>query len=150
MKNSQSVSFVLAAAPLLLLSVGCATASPPPTFLTATAHPLVAQYSVRLSHSGLTAWVEFGTDTTYGRQTSIFSSRAAPADSRALNILVAGMLPQTTYHMRAHVNWPGGSFVDEDHTFTTGALKGPQGATATTSELPVISVSPPAPGLTPG
>jgi hypothetical protein len=32
------------------------------------------------------------------------------------------MLPETTYHMRAHADWAGGSWVDDDHTFTTGAL----------------------------
>jgi arylsulfate sulfotransferase len=147
MKNSQFIGFILAAALLLLLSTGCATGSPG-TSLSATAHPLVAQYSIGSSHSGLTAWVEFGTDTTYGRQTSTFSSSEASADSHVLNILVAGMLPETTYHMRAHVNWPGGSWVDDDHTFTTGALKGPDGATATSSELPVISAAA-TPGLTP-
>lgn len=149
MKNSQSIRLLLAAALLLLLLTGCGTASPTRTLVIATAHPLVAQYSIRDSHSGLTAWVEFGTDTTYGRQTSVFTSSATPSDSDALNILVAGMLPQTTYHMRAHANWPGGSWVDYDHTFTTGALKGPQGTRATPSQLPVIEVSMPAPGLTP-
>jgi hypothetical protein len=113
----------------------------------ATAHPLVAKYSIRHFHPGLTAWVEFGTDTTYGRQTSTFTNSATTPDIQVLDILVAGMLPKTTYHMRAHVNWPGGSWVDEDHTFTTGALNGSQGANA--PQLPVISVSPPVPGLTP-
>lgn len=150
MKTSQSISFFLAAAPLLLLLTSCITASPPRSVVLATAHPLVAQYNIRDSHSGLSAWVEFGTDTSYGRQTSTFTSPVTATGSQSLNILVAGMLPQTTYHMRAHVNWTGGSWVDEDHTFTTGAVKGPQGAKATTSELPVISVSPPAAGLTPG
>jgi len=147
MKNSQSVSYFLAAALLLLLLAGCGTASPPRTLVFATAHPLVAQYNIRVFHSGLTAWVEFGTDTTYGRQTSTFTSSDTTPDSQVLNILVAGMLPQTTYHMRAHVNWPGGSWVDDDHTFATGALKGPQGARATASELPVISASTAVPGL---
>lgn len=149
MKNSQSINLFLAAALLLLLSTGCGTASPPPSLVVATAHPLVAQYNVRASHSGLTAWVEFGTDTTYGRQTSTFKSSEATSDNQVLSILVAGMLPQTTYHMRAHANWPGGSWVDDDHTFTTGALQGPQGARATTVQLPEISVSALAPGLTP-
>jgi arylsulfate sulfotransferase len=147
MKNSQFISFLVAAALLLLVLAGCGTASPPRSFLTGTAHPLVAQYSVLRDHSGLTAWVEFGTDTSYGRQTSVFTDSGA-ANTKALTILVAGMRPQTTYHMRAHVNWPGGSWVDDDHIFTTGPLKGRQGAQASTSELPVISASA-MPGLTP-
>lgn len=150
MKNSQSISLFPAAALLLLLLAGCGTAAAPPrTMVFATPHPLVAQYSIRSFQSGLSAWIEFGTDTTYGRQTSTFTSSAATSDDQSLNILVAGMRPQTTYHMRAHVDWPGGSWVDYDHTFTTGALKGPQGTKATTSELPGISVSAPVPGLTP-
>lgn len=112
-----------------------------------TAHPLVAKYSIRDFHSGLTAWVEFGTDTTYGRQTSIFTNSVTTPDSQVLNILVAGMLPHTTYHMRAHASWPGGSWVDDDHTFTTGGLNGSQ--TTDAPQLPDISVSPPVPGLTP-
>jgi hypothetical protein len=32
------------------------------------------------------------------------------------------MLPQTTYHTRAHVDSPTGEWVDQDHMFTTGAL----------------------------
>ncbi len=88
----------------------------------ATSNPLVAQYSIRHFHAGLTAWVEFGTDAKYGRQTSTMTSSVTTADGLALNILVAGMRPQTTYHMRAHVDWTGGSWVDQDRTFTTGAL----------------------------
>jgi arylsulfate sulfotransferase len=144
-KNSRSVSFFLAAALLTLtLSLtGCGANYTPlaPATVTATAHPLVAQYNIRHSQSGLTAWVEFGTDTTYGRQTSTFTNSVTTPIGQVLNILVAGMLPETTYHMRAHADWPGGSWVDDDHTFTTGALNAAQ--------LPVISVSAPVPGLTP-
>ena len=117
MKNSQSISLFPAAALLLLLLAGCGTAPAPRTMVFATAHPLVAQYSIRRFHSGLTAWVEFGTDTTYGRQTSTLTSSVATSDDQSLNILVAGMRPQTTYPMRAHADWPGGSWVDDDHTF---------------------------------
>ncbi|MGA8344055.1 MAG: aryl-sulfate sulfotransferase [Candidatus Sulfotelmatobacter sp.] len=69
---------------------------------------------------------------------------------QVLNILVAGMLPQTTYHMRAHVTWLGGSWVDQDQTFTTGTLLGTQMPTASSSaQFPGISVTLPTPGLTP-
>jgi arylsulfate sulfotransferase len=107
-----------------LASLGCGSGNytPPFTAVSATAHPLVAQYSIRHFHQGLTAWVEFGTDTTYGRQTSVMTNSVTTPGGQTLNILVAGMIPQTTYHMRAHVDWPGGSFVDQDQTFTTGAL----------------------------
>ena len=57
---------------LTLASLGCGSGefTPPLTAIAATANPLVAQYSIRHFHPGVTAWVEFGTDTTYGRQTS--------------------------------------------------------------------------------
>ena len=87
-----------------------------------TANPLVAQYKVTHTQPGMSAWVEFGTDTTYGRQTSVVSSTATTAGDQSLSLLVAGMLPQTTYHMRAHVDWGRASFVDQDHAFTTAAL----------------------------
>jgi hypothetical protein len=60
------------------------------------------------------------------------NSVTAPV-GQALNILVAGMKPQTTYHMRAHVDWAGGSWVDQDQTFTTGALP-------TSPQAPALSV----------
>jgi arylsulfate sulfotransferase len=70
------------------------------------------------------------------------NSVTAPV-GQALNILVAGMKPQTTYHMRAHVDWAGGSWVDQDQTFTTGALP-------TSSQAPAVSVvAPPVPGVAP-
>jgi len=115
----------------------------------ATANPMVAQYTVNHSHPGLFAWIEFGTDTTYGRQTSISSnSIRASNGTSSLSILVAGMKPETTYHMRAHAEWTGGTWVDEDHTFTTGSLP-----TSSPSTLPVISVthsSKPGSGQAPG
>lgn len=90
--------------------------------MSSTANPLVAQYIVRHSGPGFTVWVEFGTDTTYGRKTSIVSQSLSVAGESAVNVLVAGMLPQTTYHMRAHADSSTGSWVDQDKTFTTGAL----------------------------
>jgi len=73
-------------------------------------------------------------------------------NGQVLNILVAGMLPETTYQMRAHVNWSGGSWVDGDHMFTTSTLNGlkaPGADGASALQLPVINVSTPVPGLTP-
>jgi arylsulfate sulfotransferase len=113
---------------LTLASVGCGSGNykPPVAVISPTSHPLVAQYSLNHFHEGLTAWVEFGTDTNYGRQTSVFTDADAVTSggSEVLNILVAGMKQQTLYHMRAHVEWSGGSWVDQDHTFTTGAIPG--------------------------
>jgi len=112
---------------LTLASLGCGGSGivPPPVgSVTGSAHPLVAQYSVSHFDSALSAWVEFGTDTTYGRQTSVTTSSTRGLAVQNLNILVAGMKPQTTYHMRAHASWPNGSWVDQDQTFKTGAIPG--------------------------
>jgi len=113
--------------------------------VSATQNPLVAQYEVvpTATASAAQGWVEFGPTISYGRQTSWVS----PAQGgSALPILVAGMKASTTYHMRAHVVWAnGGEWVDQDHTFTTGALPGGVLTSPTTS----ISVSQPTPGLSP-
>ena len=130
-----------------LASVGCGSSNfkPPLTVITPTSHPLVAQYSLHNFHSGLTAWVEFGPTTTYGRQTSVMTDAGSVTVSgggQVLNILVAGMQPKTTYHMRAHVDWAGGSWVDQDQTFTTGAVP-------TSIQLPTVAVTRPTPSLSP-
>ena len=123
---------------LLAVCTGCATSSFTPfvTSVTPTAHPLVAQYGITHFHQGFTAWVEFGTDTHYGRQTSVVSETVGTTGSVHMNILVAGMLQETTYHMRAHVNSPSGPWVDEDHTFTTGTIP-------SSSPLPQFTVTRP-------
>jgi arylsulfate sulfotransferase len=106
----------------------------------ATQNPLVAQYNV-ISSGAPQAWVEFGPTASYGRQTSWVSGTGKPG--AALQILVAGMKASTQYHMRAHVVWPDGStWVDQDHTFTTGALP-------STLTPPGISMMEPTPGLSP-
>jgi hypothetical protein len=131
---------------LLLTSIGCGSRySFDPSALasvSSTANPLVAQYTIRQIRSGNTAWVEFGLDTNYGRQTSPVSASTAPDAISPLTVLVAGMMPQTTYHMRAHVNGSAGDWVDEDRTFTTGAL--PAGVVP-----PQITVTTPTPDSSP-
>jgi arylsulfate sulfotransferase len=132
---------------LFLASIGCGSL---PSFdpqnhvsVSSTANPLVAQYTINQLKSGAAAWVEFGTDTNYGRRTSPVTDSASTSPVVNLNVLVAGMLPQTTYHMRAHVNGSSGvEWVDEDRTFTTGAL--PAGVVP-----PGLTVTRPAPGSSP-
>ena len=136
MRNRLLVSLCsLASILLTLASVGCGSGAsdPPAASVTSTANPLVAQYTIYHFHDGLTAWVEFGTDTTYGRQTSVMTTSP---------ILVAGMKQNTLYHMRAHVNWASGSWVDQDRTFTTGPLP-------SSFAVPAITVVQPTPGLSP-
>jgi arylsulfate sulfotransferase len=122
-------------------SLGCGSSRPIPA-VAKTAHPLVAQYNISHSISGLSAWVEFGTDTNYGRQTSVATSASTDIGIQNLNILVAGMKAQTTYHMRAHVSWPGGSWVDQDRTFRTGTVP-------PSIQFPPLTVTHPTAGLSP-
>src|ERR1051326_3260148 len=143
MKGLRFVVCLSAAVVVTLVSLGCGgNYIPPLASVNPTKNSLVAQYTIRRFHSGLRAWVEFGTDTTYGRQTSVVTDSMTNPGGEGLEILVAGMKPQTTYHMRAHANWTGGSWVDQDQTFTTGAL--PAGLT-----LPGISVTQPTLALSP-
>src|SRR5579863_1255087 len=141
MKNSRAV-WLCVSILSTLLSIGCGSGNftPPLTVVAASSHPLVAQYSIRHFRQGMTAWVEFGPDTTYGRQTSVMASSPNTPDGQPLVILVAGMKAQTIYHMRAHVTLLDGStWVDQDQTFTTGALP-------TSQPVPQFSIAPPVPG----
>jgi arylsulfate sulfotransferase len=131
------ISFAIAVI-LSLGLLGCGTSKyvPYESSIASTQNPLVAQYSVLHYRDGFTAWVEFGTDTNYGRQTSVTNS-VNTSGRAVVDVLVAGMLPQTTYHMRAHVESPTGEWVDQDHMFTTGALPA--------LTLPKITVTRPSP-----
>jgi len=83
-----------------------------------TSNPLVAQYTVASACRGQ-AMVEFGPDTTYGRNTSWYPLAGY---YRKTTILVAGMRAGTTYHMRAQAQCSGSTIATGDTTFTTGAL----------------------------
>lgn len=117
----------------LLMEIGCGSPSvsnspsanasqqslSSPGVVKATSHPLVAEYDLSVPRASQVS-VEFGADTNYGRTTW---KRAAPLGGGVATLLVAGMRPNTTYHMRARVDLPGGTtLLDSDHTLTTGAL----------------------------
>jgi arylsulfate sulfotransferase len=98
-----------------LLLAGCG--SSPFSSVTSTSNPLVAEYSVNATLRGAVT-VEFGETTDYGRSTSPVATTVGP-----VNVLVAGMKANTTYHMRARVDYDNGtSQEDVDHVFTTGSL----------------------------
>ena len=86
---------------LTLGSFGCGsgnfTPPPPLTAIASTANPLVAKYSIAHFHLGLTAWVEFGTDTTYGRQTSIMTDSATIPGEFDINAPVAPPNPSLRF-----------------------------------------------------
>jgi arylsulfate sulfotransferase len=106
------------------LLIACGSSAPQ---VVATANPLVAQYLLTPSQAGdLT--VEFGTDTSYGQQTASY-----PVTAGSTAILVAGMTPSTTYHMRAQLSVAGDVvWTDQDRVFTTGPLAVPAPAITVT------------------
>jgi arylsulfate sulfotransferase len=84
-----------------------------------TNNPQVAQYNFT-APQGASVQVQFGTTTNYGLTTW---AQEAPVTGGTVSILVAGMRANTTYHMQAVVQLPGGQrILDADHSFTTGAL----------------------------
>ncbi len=90
-----------------------------PGKISSTPNPQVAQYTWTLPYKA--SWsVRFGTTTEYGRSTSV---QTAPTVDTASSMYVAGMLPNTTYHMQATVTLPDGATANDiDQVFTTGAL----------------------------
>jgi len=111
--------------------------SPATTFTVAegvfpTANPQVASYYYYTPQAASVA-VEFGTDTTYGTHTW---AQNTPSGGGVVQIFVAGMMPNTTYHMRADATFADGTqAVDQDQTFTTGS--------PLASRIPVMTVTNP-------
>jgi arylsulfate sulfotransferase len=118
---------------------GTSNVSYPTASVASTANPLVASVSVNAPCAGQ-AVVEFGPDTAYGRSTA---SYPIPGQLKPISILVAGMKPSTTYHMRAQVSCSAGSGNSQDLTFTTGALPKATPATEPSLGFPTISVTRP-------
>jgi hypothetical protein len=103
----------------------------------ATGNPQVALYTYAATQTASVS-VEFGADTTYGTHTWAQNS---PSGGGPVQILVAGMRANTTYHMRADVtNSDGTQAADQDHTFVTGGLPA--------DRVPAVTVTNPN-GLTP-
>jgi arylsulfate sulfotransferase len=94
------------------------SAPPPLVSVASTQHPLVAQVSVASACAG-EAMVEFGPDTTYGRNTAGYPIAAG---YQKITILVAGMRASTPYHMRAQVQCSEATLASADMTFSTGPL----------------------------
>jgi arylsulfate sulfotransferase len=107
-----------------LISLGCGSGSGvagnPVTAIANTQNPLIAQYQVT-EFGPANVWVEFGLATTYGKKTSVVS--AAGPLTNTTSVVVAGMKPSTSYHMRIHVEYTSGkSWIDQDQVFKTGPL----------------------------
>ncbi len=89
---------------------------------TVTGNPQVAQYTVYLPAPG-TASVQFGTTTNYGFNTwQVPTPTTNGANTGGqVQLWVAGMLGNTTYHMRGQVVLQDGAvFNDADQTCATG------------------------------
>ncbi|MGA9585674.1 MAG: aryl-sulfate sulfotransferase [Terracidiphilus sp.] len=83
----------------------------------ATGSPLVAAYTLNLPSSGRMS-IEFGKTTDYGLNTWEVPSGT---NGGPVKVLVAGMMGNTLYHMRARVALDNGAtYTDADHTCTTG------------------------------
>lgn len=119
-----AVVFLAFTLTLAIAFSGCAPSSPAARAsgsgaVSTTNNELVASYAVN-APSGSSVKVEFGPDENYGLTTS---AQSAPTGGGTLKLLVAGMRPATTYHMRAVITLGDGSqSVDSDQTFVTGSL----------------------------
>lgn len=101
-----------------------------------TKNPLVANVQLTSACQGQ-AMVEFGPDTSYGRETAWYP---ITNNSNSVQILVAGMRASTTYHMQAHVKCSTFTENSPDFTFKTGPLPA-------NHPFPRIQVSRPNPSL---
>lgn len=87
--------------------------------VSSTNNPQVARYSFS-SPRDASVTIEFGPDGNYGLRTWTLNT---PPGGGPVDFLVAGMRANTTYHMRAIVDFPDRvQHLDADHTFTTGGL----------------------------
>jgi hypothetical protein len=84
-----------------------------------TTNDYTASYTISLP-AGASVAVNFGQTTSYGLNTW---SVAAPSGGGSTNVLVAGMIAGTKYHLQGVVTLPGGiTFNDADKTFTPAGL----------------------------
>ena len=102
-----------------------------------TQNPQVALYTIT-PPAAANVTIQFGPTTSYGRSTW---AQGSPSTGGPVNIFVAGMLANSTYHMQATLQFgPGVSFTDADHVFATGTFP--------VAQLPSITAATTA-GMTP-
>lgn len=63
--------------------------------------------------------IEFGTDTSYGTNLSVFPGTVNGAEDTVVFGNAFNLLPSTTYHYRFVLTYAGGSLVGPDESFTT-------------------------------
>lgn len=107
--------------------------------VTGTNNPQVALYSITLPYPGRVQ-VNFGETTSYGRKTWWQSTEE---NHGVISMYVAGMLPNTHYHLQGTVEFNNGIILkDTDLVFKTGAV--PQGLalSLTATTFPGMKPSP--------
>ncbi len=110
-----------------------------------TKNPQVVEYSVYLPAPGKMS-VEFGPTTDYGRNTWQMST-PTPYGGQ-INLLVAGMLAQTTYHMRAQIVLDDGATLTSiDHDQFASGLPLTTGTPPVTSPVTITNSGTPQPGI---
>jgi arylsulfate sulfotransferase len=104
---ASSPHYTTAAVPLYVMPAGV---------VATTNNGQVASYTIDLP-AGATVSAQFGTTTSYGLNTW---SHPAPTGGGSTQLLVAGMMATTLYHIQGLVSLPGGlTFTDQDNQFTT-------------------------------
>ncbi|HEY1810270.1 MAG TPA: aryl-sulfate sulfotransferase [Acidobacteriaceae bacterium] len=110
-----------------------------------TKNPQVVEYTVYLPAPGKVS-VDFGPTASYGRNTWQVSTPTAYGGQ--INLLVAGMLAQTRYHMRAQIVLnDGATFTDVDHDQFSSGLPLTAGTPPATSPLTVTNPGTPQSGI---
>jgi hypothetical protein len=133
LSENVTITAALAASPALNYATAI-TSVINPGVVTATKNPQVAEYSIYLPAPGKVA-VNFGQSTSYGLNT--WQVPTPSANGGLVNILVAGMLAQTQYHMQAQIDLADSATLsDNDHTFTTGTRPFTSPVNVTTSDTP--------------
>jgi arylsulfate sulfotransferase len=135
--STQSIAVTVAASSGPSSSVSAQVFVVAPGTVQPTANPQVALYTIT-PPAGANVSIQFGPTTSYGLSTSM---QTTPANGGTVSILVAGMIPNSPYHMQAVVQFGAGlNFDDADHLFTTG--------TPLVSTLPTLTATTTA-GMTP-
>jgi arylsulfate sulfotransferase len=137
--DTQSIAVTIAAAsgPGSSSSVSAQAFIVAPGVVEPTQNPQVALYTIT-PPTAANVTIQFGPTTSYGRSTW---AQGSPTSGGPVNIFVAGMLANSSYHMQATVQFgPGVSYADADHVFATGTFP--------TAELPSITTTTTA-GMTP-
>lgn len=110
-----------------------------------TSNPQVDDYSIDLPAPGKVS-VQFGPTDSYGRDT--WQVPTPTANGGQVDIEVAGMLPQTLYHMRAQVVLTDGAvWNDIDHSVFASGLPLRTGSPPQTSPVTVSGSGTPQPGI---